>query len=62
MNSKFSVKRLVTSWHLWVALFVIIGAILLQGQLGSSSLILGIVLLCPILMMFMMGDSHGDKK
>lgn len=49
-------KRLLTSWHLWVMFILVIGAILLQNIIGgSTAFLLAFVLVCPIMMMFMMG-------
>jgi len=52
-------KRFLTSWHLW-AVILVTGAILFfQRSLDASTIpLLAIILLCPIMMLFMMGDKN----
>ncbi len=50
-------KKLLTSWHIWVVVLAVGAFLLLQKSLDASILLpFGIVLLCPIMMMFMMKD------
>jgi hypothetical protein len=49
-------KRLLTSWHLWAVVLIGGAFLFFQRSLDASILFpLAIVLLCPIMMMFMMG-------
>lgn len=51
------VKNFFTSWHIWLVIVLIGGFLLFQKSFDVSTLfILGLVLLCPIMMMFMMKD------
>lgn len=52
-----SIKKLLTSWHLWAVVLVVGGFLLFQGSIDASIILpLAIVLLCPVMMMFMMKD------
>ncbi len=54
-------KKLLTSWHLWVMVVLVVGALLFQNVIGGSTVfLLALVLVCPIMMMFMMGGK-GHK-
>lgn len=51
------VKKILTSWYLWLTAVIVGGFILFQKSFDISTLfILGLVLLCPIMMMFIMKD------
>jgi len=51
------IKRFFTSWHIWIIVVLVGGFLLFQKSFDISTLfILGLVLLCPIMMMFMMKD------
>lgn len=51
-------KKLVTSWHLWVMVAVIAGIFLLGKENIPTILPFALILLCPIMMLFMMNDKH----
>lgn len=54
-------KKLLKSWHLWVMVVLVVGALLFQNVIGGSTVfLLAIVLICPIMMLFMMGGK-GHK-
>ena len=54
-------KKLLTSLHLWVMVVLVVGALLFQNVIGGSTVfLLALVLVCPIMMMFMMGGK-GHK-
>lgn len=54
-------KKILTSWHLWVMIALVVGALLFQNVIGESTVfLLALVLVCPIMMMFMMGGK-GHK-
>ena len=56
------IKKLLTSWHLWVMVTLVVGALLFQNVIGESTVfLLALVLLCPIMMMFMMNDKHHKQ-
>lgn len=56
-----NIKKLLTSWHLWIV-FLAMGAFLIFQRSTDVSVLLPviIILLCPIMMMFMM-DEKGHK-
>ena len=52
-------KKLLTSWHMWVMVALVVGALLFRNVIGgSTAFLLALVLICPIMMMFMMGDKN----
>lgn len=54
-------KKLLTSWQLWIAVAVILGILLVQGTNNIPILWpLAFLLICPLLMLFMM-DGHKHK-
>lgn len=54
-----NVKRLTTSWYFWIVVLAVIALLLFQRPVDASILIpLAIVLLCPLMMMFMMGGKN----
>ncbi len=56
MHNKSGMKQYLTSWHLWVMVAIIGGALLFQNVIGGSTILfLALLLVCPIMMMFMMG-------
>ncbi|RJR26264.1 DUF2933 domain-containing protein [candidate division WWE3 bacterium] len=50
-------KKLLTSWHLWVVA-IVLGVLIIFRQTINASLVLPLVLvlICPFMMMFMMKD------
>ncbi len=55
-----NIRQIITSWHLWV-MVAVIGAVLILGRENLPVLLpLGIILLCPIMMMFMMHGHHDE--
>ena len=51
------IKKILTSWQIWLVAVLVGGFLLFQRSFDTSTLfILGLVLLCPITMMFMMKD------
>lgn len=55
------VKRILTSWHLWVVVLAVGALLFFQKSLDAAILLpLAIILLCPVMMMFMMGGK-GHK-
>lgn len=56
-----TVKKLLTSWHVWLIGFVLI-LLLLQNRWDLRSILpFLVVLLCPLMMIFMMGSHHHKK-
>lgn len=53
-------KKLLKSWHLWVMVTLVVGAVLFfQGSLNASIMLpLAIIALCPVMMMLMMKDKN----
>lgn len=52
-----NIKQFLMSWHLWVMVALVVGALLFQNVIGGSTVfLLALVLICPIMMMFMMKD------
>lgn len=55
------VKKNFTSWYIWLVVILVGGFLFFQKSFDISTLfILGLLLLCPIMMMFMMKD-HKHK-
>ena len=55
------VKKLVTSWQLWLGVAVILAVLLVQNFSNIPALWpLAFLLLCPLMMLFMMGG-HNHK-
>ena len=51
------IKKILTSWQIWLVAVLVGGFLLFQRSFDTSTLfILGLVLLCPIMMIFMMKD------
>lgn len=51
------IKKILESWHIWLVVVLVGGFLLFQRSFDISTLfILGLVLLCPIMMIFMMKD------
>ncbi len=62
-------KKHVTSWKLWLVVSIILAIMVFQKNGAVSALLpYAAILICPIMMMFMMGghhgkhDDHNDKK
>ncbi len=56
MDNKLSIKKLARSWHLWIMIAIIFAAIIIGRNNGIPILLpLALVLVCPIMMLFMMG-------
>lgn len=54
-------KGILTSWYFWAVIFIVGAFLLFQRTFDASTLLpLAILLLCPIMMMFMMGGK-GHK-
>lgn len=54
-----NIKQLLMSWHLWIVVLVVSGFLLFQKSFDASILpFLALVLICPIVMMFMMGGKN----
>lgn len=52
-------KNFLTSWHVWVMIALVVGALLFQNVIGGSTVfLLALILVCPIMMMFMMGGKN----
>lgn len=61
MDKNMSTKKLVGSWHLWIMVAIVVLAIVFGNNAGIPILFpLALVLICPIMMLFMMG-SKGHK-
>lgn len=57
-----SFKKILTSWYLWAFIAAIFGFLLFQRSIDLASLApFALFLICPIMMIFMMG-SHKDHK
>lgn len=57
-----TIKRVLTSWQLWAILTGVFALMLLQRSNDLSSLLpFAVILLCPIMMIFMMGSHHHKK-
>ena len=52
------IKKLITSWHVWVMIVVIGGIFLLGREDVPAILPFVLILLCPLMMLFMMNDKH----
>ena len=51
------VRKILRSWHIWLIAVLVGGFLLFQSSFDISTLfILGLVLLCPMMMIFMMKD------
>ena len=62
-----NIKRILTSWYIWAIIAVTFGVLLFQRDSSLLSVLpFGLLLLCPIMMMFMMGgkghSGHNEKK
>ncbi len=56
-----NIKKLLTTWNLWIVLLAAGAFLFFQRSIDASVLLpLAIVLLCPVMMMFMMGGK-GHK-
>lgn len=52
-------KGILTSWHFLAVLFIIGAFLFFQRSFDASIILpLAILILCPIMMMFMMGDKN----
>lgn len=59
MENKLSIKRLAQSWHLWIMVAIVVAAIIFGNTAEIPILVpLALVLICPIMMLFMMGDKN----
>lgn len=59
MDKNLSLKKFVSSWHLWVIIIIIVTAIIFGNNNKIPILFpLALVLICPIMMVFMMGDKN----
>jgi len=57
-----SLKKVVTAWYVWAIIALVFGILLFQRTTDLASLLpFGLLLLCPVMMLFMM-DSHHHKK
>lgn len=62
-ENKKTMKKCFTSWQLWAAVSIIL-AILLFQKSGNLSVFLPYVgmLICPLMMLFMMGGHNHNNK
>lgn len=61
-TKKENMKRFFTMWQLWAGIAIILAILLISRGTGVISLLpFALLLICPIMMMFMMGG-HGDHK
>lgn len=58
-------KKLFTTWQLWAGIAIALVFLLIAGGRNVTAILpFGLLLLCPLMMMFMHGghDGHNDKK
>lgn len=53
------IKKLLSSWHIWVIVVAIAGVFLFFGKDNLPGILpFALILLCPIMMLFMMSGKH----
>lgn len=58
-------KKVITAWQLWLVVSIVLAFALFQRNGGLSAFLpYAAILICPIMMMIMMGGHHDkhDKK
>lgn len=57
-----TLKRLLTSWYLWAVIAGFLAIMVFQKNIEFGSLpFLALALICPVMMMLMMGSHHHKK-